>query len=146
MRVIDLLDKQRPCLYNEIMFLNAIQPYVTAIVIALIVIQYAFALFCLLKLAYFDVTKKQYILWNLLILFAVYVGGIVFLVYYFKHPEKRISKVPDTESVRSETDGESDGSDGQPDTEQSENQIQGGSAETDNNAQNNTDSPEDEKE
>lgn len=80
------------------MFLSAIQPYVVAIIIVLIVLQYAFALFCLLKLAYFDVSRRDYILWNLFILIGVFVGGIAFLVYYYKHPEKLIPKTP-TEKI-----------------------------------------------
>ena len=80
------------------MFLSAIQPYVVAIIIVLIVLQYAFALFCLLKLAYFDVSRRDYILWNLFILIGIFVGGITFLVYYYKHPEKLIPKTP-TEKI-----------------------------------------------
>lgn len=76
------------------MFLSALQSYVAAIIIVLIVLQYAFALFCLLKLAYFDVSRRDYILWNIFILLGVFVGGITFLVYYYKHPEKLIPKVP----------------------------------------------------
>lgn len=80
------------------MFLSAIQPYVVAIIIVLIVLQYAFALFCLLKLAYFDVSRRDYILWNLFILIGIFVGGIAFLAYYYKHPEKLIPKTP-TEKI-----------------------------------------------
>lgn len=75
------------------MFLSALQTYVTIILIAVIILQYAFATFCLLKLAYLDIDKKQYILWNLFILIVFFIGGTVFLVYYFKHPEKRIAKL-----------------------------------------------------
>ena len=78
------------------MFLSALQTYVVAILISVIVLQYAFALFCLLKLAYFDVPKNHYILWNVCILVAFFIGGAVFLVYYYKHPEKRIQKLTDT--------------------------------------------------
>lgn len=74
------------------MFLSALQPYVVLIIIAGVLLQYAFAVFCLLKLAYIDVDKNQYILWNLLILIVFYIGGAVFLVYYYKHPELRIAK------------------------------------------------------
>lgn len=77
------------------MFLSALQPYVVFILIAAVLIQYGFAVFCLLKLAFMDITKNKYILWNLLILFAFYVGGAVFLVYYYKHPELRIKKTPE---------------------------------------------------
>lgn len=74
------------------MFLSALQPYVVLIIIAAVLLQYAFAVFCLLKLAYMDFDKKKYILWNLLILIVFYIGGAVFLVYYNKHPELRIAK------------------------------------------------------
>ncbi|MDE7406176.1 MAG: hypothetical protein K2M89_04825 [Clostridiales bacterium] len=74
------------------MFLCALQPYVVFIIIAAVLLQYAFAVFCLLKLAYMDFDKKKYILWNLLILIVFYIGGVVFLVYYSKHPELRIAK------------------------------------------------------
>lgn len=74
------------------MFLSALQPYVVFIIIAAVLLQYAFAVFCLLKLAYTDLDKKRYILWNLFILIVFYIGGAVFLVYYNKHPELRISK------------------------------------------------------
>ncbi|MDE6401049.1 MAG: hypothetical protein K2L54_00375, partial [Clostridiales bacterium] len=75
-------------------FVSAVQNYLIAIVVPIVVLQYAFALFCLLKLAYFDASRKQYILWNIFILIVFFIGGAVFLVYYFKHPEKRIAKEP----------------------------------------------------
>lgn len=74
------------------MFLCAVQPYIVAVIIAVIVAQYAFALFCLLKLAYLDLGKKQYVLWNLFILLIFFIGGAAFLVYYYKHPDLRIQK------------------------------------------------------
>lgn len=86
------------------MFLCAVQPYIVAVIIAVIVAQYAFALFCLLKLAYLDVGKKQYILWNLFILLIFFIGGGVFLWYYYKHPQLRIQKL--------ERDCPPDGNDG----------------------------------
>lgn len=76
------------------MFLSALQTYVTVIIVAVVVLQYAFALFCLLKLAYLDIDKKFYILWNLFILVVFFIGGAVFLVYYYKHPELRVPKEP----------------------------------------------------
>ncbi|MDE5593361.1 MAG: hypothetical protein K2I75_05450 [Clostridiales bacterium] len=86
------------------MFLSALQPYVVLIIIAAVLLQYAFAVFCLLKLAYMDFDKKKYILWNLLILIVFYIGGVVFLVYYNKHPELRISKEAPTENNDGATD------------------------------------------
>lgn len=68
------------------------------IIIAVILLQYIFAIFCLLKLAYMDVGKNRFIMWNMLILLLFFIGGAVFLVYYSKHPELRISKQSPTES------------------------------------------------
>lgn len=76
------------------MFLSALQGYIVAIIVYIVVLQYAFALFCLLKLAYLDLDKKYYVLWNLFILIVFFIGGAVFLAYYFKHPELRIPKDP----------------------------------------------------
>ena len=76
------------------MFLSALQGYIVAIIVCIVVLQYAFALFCLLKLAYLDLAKKNYILWNLFILLIFFIGGAVFLVYYYKHPELRIPTDP----------------------------------------------------
>lgn len=80
------------------MFLS-LQTYVTVILISLIAVQYAFALFCLLKLAFFDISKKEYVIWNLLILLVFFIGGAAFLVYYFKHPDKHIAKQEASGSV-----------------------------------------------
>lgn len=106
------------------MFLSAIQPYVVAIIIVLIVLQYAFALFCLLKLAYFDVSRRDYILWNLFILIGIFVGGITFLVYYYKHPEKLIPKTP-TEKIEDapteQTETEQSEAEEEPKNEQEQN-------------------------
>ncbi|MCH5156028.1 MAG: hypothetical protein J1F69_05410 [Clostridiales bacterium] len=62
------------------------------IIIAVVLLQYGFAVYCLLKLAYMDLSRNMYILWNLFILIVFFIGGAVFLVYYFKHPNLRISK------------------------------------------------------
>lgn len=86
------------------MFLSALQGYVVFIIIAVVMLQYAFAVFCLLKLAYMDLTKNRYILWNLFILIAFFIGGIVFLVYYTKHPELCIPKdgLPEQQTAEGE--------------------------------------------
>ena len=82
------------------MFLSALQPYVVLIIIAVVMVQYGFAIFCLLKLAYMNLSKNYYILWNLFILIVFFIGGAVFLVYYSKHPELRIPKsVPPPENA-----------------------------------------------
>ena len=95
------------------MFLSALQTYIVAILISVIVVQYAFALFFLLKLSYFDLPKTHYILWNLCILVVFFIGGAAFLVYYYKHPEKRIQKL--TDAVKPDAQAE-----GAPQAEQSE--------------------------
>lgn len=74
------------------MLLNGLQPHVVGILIAVVVLQYAFAIFCLMKLAYLDVTKKEYVLWNLLILLVFFIGGGAFLVYHHKVKEYRSIK------------------------------------------------------
>lgn len=88
------------------MFLSALQAYVVFIIIAVVLVQYAFAVFCLLKLAYMDISRNRYILWNVFILIVFFIGCAVFLVYYGRHPELRISKevVPpeQTENVEQE--------------------------------------------
>lgn len=75
--------------------LLSLQTYVSVILIVVIVLQYAFALICLLKLAYFDVPKTHYILWNLFILIVFFIGGIAFLIYYYMHPDKHIAPATD---------------------------------------------------
>ncbi len=88
------LDNGRTKGYNIIMDFLSIQGYVIGIIIGVVAVQYAFALFCLLKLAYMDFDKRQYILWNIFILIVFFIGGAVFLVYYYKHPDKRVPKEP----------------------------------------------------
>ena len=77
--------------------MSALQAYVVFIIIAVVMVQYGFAIFCLLKLAYMDLSRNYYILWNLFILIVFLIGGAVFLVYYYKHPELRIKPVPTAE-------------------------------------------------
>ena len=66
------------------MFLSALQTPVVVAIIIVVAVQYAFALFCLLKLAYLDISKREYVLWNLFILLIFFIGGIAFLVFYYK--------------------------------------------------------------
>lgn len=114
------------------MFLSVLQPYVVFILIAAVLVQYAFAVFCLLKLAFMDITKNKYILWNLFILFVVYIGGAVFLVYYYKHPELRIQKTPDepekaqeqTEQEQAQTQEPAEQPVSQPDSEKAEERVE----------------------
>ncbi len=66
------------------MFLSAIEPYVVGIIIGIVAVQYGIALFCLLKLAYLDISKREYVLWNLFILLVFFIGDAVFLIYLHK--------------------------------------------------------------
>ena len=107
------------------MFLSAVQPYIVTIVIAGVVLQFAFALFCLLKLAYLDIDKKRYILWNVCILLVVFIGSAIFLVYYYKHPQLKLTDAP---TEKTEAVEQSEQADEQPEaaqppepTEQTEN-------------------------
>ena len=93
------------------------QPYVVFIVIAVVMVQYGFAIYCLLKLAYMNLSRNHYILWNLFILIVFFIGGAVFLVYYFKHPELRIKSAPDSQSEQPETEQNTDPAQA-PETEQ----------------------------
>ena len=72
------------------MFLSAVGTGIIATVIAIIAVQYAFAVFCLLKLAYLDVSKREYVLWNLCILIVFIIGEIAFLVYYYKVGKNKV--------------------------------------------------------
>ncbi|MBD5132483.1 MAG: hypothetical protein HDT28_07865 [Clostridiales bacterium] len=94
------------------MFLS-LQTYIVGIIIGVVVLQYAFALFCLMKLAYFDLERYQYILWNLLILIVFFIGGISFLIYCAKHPEKRLKRATD-KLEQPEGDEQSKAADEQP--------------------------------
>ena len=105
------------------MFLNSVQAYIILPIIAVVVLQYAFALFCLMKLAYLDISRKNYILWNVFILLVFFIGGAVFLVYYYKHPEKLIPKTPENASER-QTEN----------TDNAENSVEADTADGDENA------------
>ncbi len=97
------------------MLSSALPTYAVVIIIVVIAVQYAYALFCLLKLAYLDISKKEYVLWNLFILIVFFIGGTVFLIYWSKvKDEKRIPPyTPDkTDEPKSSDDAAQD-----PDTE-----------------------------
>lgn len=85
------------------MFLS-LQKSIEITLIVLVTVQYALALFCLLKLAYFDVTKREYVLWNLFIMLVFFVGSAVFLIYYYMHPDKRIGKAPEAQRTSNAQD------------------------------------------
>lgn len=85
------------------MLICALQTYAVVIIVAVIAAQYAFALFCLLKLAYLDITKKEYVLWNLFVLLVFFIGGIAFLVYYYKVKDAKSIKAIDGDAPASES-------------------------------------------
>ncbi len=95
------------------MIFLSLQTAVVVSIIIVVAVQYALALFCLLKLAYLDITKKEYVLWNLFILLIFFIGDAVFLVYWFKvKDEKRIPPfVPSEDKEENDkSDGDSDDS------------------------------------
>lgn len=62
----------------------SLETYAVISIIAVVLVQYSLAMFCLYKLAFLDISKKQYVLWNLFILLVFFVGDIAFLIYWFK--------------------------------------------------------------
>lgn len=66
-----------------------------AILIPVVLLQYGFALFCLVKLVFLDLPKKKFFLWNFFILLVVGVGIITFLVCYFGFRDKVFPKQPE---------------------------------------------------
>ncbi|MCM1367680.1 MAG: hypothetical protein NC184_02570 [Roseburia sp.] len=105
------------------MFLS-LQKSIEITLIALVAVQYAIALFCLLKLAYFDVSKREYVLWNLLIMLVFFIGSGVFLVYYYMHPDKHIGKAPEKTGV----DGQAPTEEEKPNGEETEPEANDASA------------------
>lgn len=103
---------------------STLPTYAVIIIIAVVAVQYGFALFCLLKLAYLDISKKEYVLWNLFILLIFFIGGIVFLVYWFKVKDtKRIPPyTPSSEQAEgnAEANGEAEKSEEKCDEEKKE--------------------------
>lgn len=84
------------------------QPVIITLV-AVIAAQYAFATFCLMKLATIDLPRKNYALWNVFILLVFFIGGIVFLIYYFKVkdsltiPPYKPTDNPESENAEAQT-------------------------------------------
>ena len=82
---------------------------IVGIIIAIVIVQYGLALFCLLKLAYLDLTKKEYVLWNVFILIVFFIGDIAFLIYYGKVKDtKRIPPYVPEEKPTDEPTGETE--------------------------------------
>lgn len=91
------------------MLSSSIPTYGLIIIIAVVAVQYGFAIFCLLKLAYLDISKKQYALWNVFILLVFFIGGIVFLAYWSKVKDKKTIQPfapPASENVENKSDDE----------------------------------------
>ena len=83
------------------MFLSAVGTEFIVAFIVIIAVQYAVAVFCLLKLAYLDISKREYVLWNIFILIVFFIGDIAFLVYYYKVGKNK--RIPEpTEDVEDE--------------------------------------------
>lgn len=86
----------------------AINMTIFLIGLPIIVAQYGLALFCLTRLAYVQMSKKSYVIWNLFILLIFFIGDIVFLIYYYGYKKKQSNFVPSavidtkTEETKSE--------------------------------------------
>ncbi|MDR2202385.1 MAG: hypothetical protein LBP26_06485 [Clostridiales bacterium] len=86
------------------------------IIIPLALVQYAAALFCLVKLVLLDLPPRRFWPWNLFILLALFVGPAAFLICYFRFRQKVFPPRPDfsenSDSVDSvaPTDNAADGS------------------------------------
>ena len=96
--------------YNFGMLIGAVSSkLIVGIIIAIVIVQYGLALFCLLKLAYLDLTKKEYVLWNVFILIVFFIGDIAFLIYYGKVKDtKRIPPYVPEEKTTDEPTGETE--------------------------------------
>lgn len=62
------------------------------VILPLFIVQYALAIFSLTRLAFCNISLKQYIIWNLVCLLVFFVGSIVFLTYFYTHKAKLVSK------------------------------------------------------
>lgn len=98
------LDKAVSIDYNYAMLFISIETYLLITLVAIVAVQYAFALLCLVKLAYMDIGKREYVLWNLLILLVFFIGGIIFLVYYYKKGKDRCIKPYEASEQQSNAD------------------------------------------
>lgn len=62
-------------------FLFSVRPLV--VLLPLVVAQYVLAIFALTRLAMCRLPAKKYVVWNIAIVLALFVGSIVFLCYYY---------------------------------------------------------------
>lgn len=62
-------------------FLFSVRPLV--VLLPLVVAQYVLAIFALTRLAMCRLPAKKYVVWNIAIVLAFFVGSIVFLCYYY---------------------------------------------------------------
>ena len=74
-----------------------------SIVLPLLLVQYILAIFTLTRLALARLPIKIYVVWNLVILFVVFIGSIVFLIYYYCHRRKIGQAIIAEEDARAAT-------------------------------------------
>ena len=89
-------------------FLLSVRPL--AVLLPLVVAQYALAVFALTRLALCRLPAKKYIVWNIAVVLAFFVGPIVFLCYYYGRRRAQALAEEEKEEAARRTDGAADGS------------------------------------
>lgn len=95
-------------------FLFSVRPLV--VLLPLVVAQYVLAIFALTRLAMCRLPAKKYVVWNIAIVLAFFVGSIVFLCYYYgKRRAQALAEEAAEEAARRDNAAAAgDGADGDP--------------------------------
>lgn len=95
-------------------FLFSVRPLV--VLLPLVVAQYVLAIFALTRLAMCRLPAKKYVVWNIAIVLAFFVGSIVFLCYYYgKRRAQALAEDAAEEAARRDNAAAAgDGADGDP--------------------------------
>lgn len=73
---------------------------IVGIILPLLLVQYVLAIFTLTRLALARLPIRYYVVWNIVVLLVVYVGSIVFLIYYYAHRKPIADKIILEENAR----------------------------------------------
>ncbi len=93
-------------------FLFSVRPLV--VLLPLVVAQYVLAIFALTRLAMCRLPAKKYVVWNIAIVLAFFVGSIVFLCYYYgkRRAQALAEEAAEEEARRDNAAAAGDGADG----------------------------------